>query len=158
MRKKRNYFASHASLTGQGASKQEANADLERQIDWALEHRSPYVEVRFGQLIVIAADASGWHSALVRQDDLATHGFKPCWTMCGQGEFEPILRSARLNAAQSAWSRDAMDAEIVEQAGLDKSGQGELQSWIGFQRKYAEAKSIGKTDGEAFDIANGRAA
>lgn len=158
MRRRRNYFATHASLTGQGSSKSEANADLERQIDWALVHRDPYVESRFQSVIVVAASASGWHCTLMRPDQISVHGTKACWMMAGQCDFAPLLRSARINAAQCAWSFECDDDAHAALAGLDENGARELLSWCVFQRQYAAAKQAGKSDAEAFDIAQGRKA
>lgn len=158
MRKSRKtYWARHASLEVEGANKSEANEKLERMIDWALEHHAPFIESRYGYVLIGAATATGWQSTLLTPDDIAAHGKrKDCVSFQGQIERDLVIRSLRMHAAQNAWMPECDDARHVAASGLSEIDQCDLLSWIGFQRKYANAKAAGRTDAEAFDIANGR--
>jgi hypothetical protein len=152
MRKPKMVTVERGVLTGQGATKTEAKANLEGQIDWAIAEDKLHVERRFDWLIVIARDNQGWTSKMV--DMTAPHGTE-FGSSCGQGPalFGKVLMESRLHAGQNAWRHEKNDAEHIAATGLDAQKERELASWIRFQRAYKAEKDNGATDAEAFERA-----
>ena len=148
-RQKRHFTASHKSLSAEGVTKAEASAKLEAQIDWALESRPMHVEKRWGWLIIISATALGYESSLLDVSALEHGKQRSATELHGQVDFNGVLQSKRLHAAQNAWTLDRDTWVFVEQSGLDPHHANELRSWIAWQRRYAEARKNGATDGEA---------
>jgi hypothetical protein len=154
MRKPKIHHVNRGSLTGEGATRTLAKADLERQTDWACRNRTPHIETRFGHLIIVAAIASGIETRVLRPDEIATHGkLYNCSCFSGQSDMDREIRSARLHAAHLAWTPETMDVAHVEASGLDAEGKRELGRWITFQRDYTRHIANGKTPGEAHELA-----
>lgn len=153
MRKPKTHQISRGMLTGEGPTKAAAKADLERQIDAALASRSVTLEPRFGRVIVIIPTPRGWESTLVYADD---HGRQfHCHTSQGHCDHAKVLQSARLNAAQAAWSHETDDEAHIACAGLTIAYTAELRGWITWQRSYRRAIEQDKTDQQAHAIACG---
>lgn len=150
MRKAKIHYVTRGLLTGQGATKTEAKADLESWIDLACQHGAPHVESRFGLIIVVAASSVGWHHMVIDPAELTHGAVKHCSATYAKGtEFAKVEQYARMHAAQWAWSPDVDDAAFIAKAGLDSHGAGELGSWCAFQRAYAEFRAQGMSDSEA---------
>ena len=146
---------SRGLLYAEGATKAEAKAKLESMIDWALNTPQPVIEQLNGRLIVIVAEPCGYSVNVFDPAELQHGQRRDSWWTSGQGEYTDALASARLHAAQMAWSHSVSDdAVFVEASGLAERA-GELRSWITFQRSYAEAKANGATDADAHAIACG---
>lgn len=125
------------ALFGEGATKAEARAALDRQIDWACDHRAATIECRFGLLIIVAADSAGWVHTIVDPAELE-HG-KQKHSSChhGQAEIANVLDSARAHAAQWAWSPSVDDdSAFIAMAGLRPDRASQMRAWIAFQRNY----------------------
>jgi hypothetical protein len=67
------------------------------------------------------------------------------------------VQAARSHVAQAAWNPYCKDDQFIGQTGLDERRSRDLADWIVWQRRYQSLKSAGKSDQEAFDLANGRA-
>jgi hypothetical protein len=155
MRKPKTYYATRGALTGEGKSKTEAKADLERQIDWACNHAASVAEWRFGLLLIVSASPNGWQHQIIDPTEMQ-HG-KQVHATClhGQIAYTDALLAARSHAAQNAWNADvADDAAFVEQASLNANKASELARWIKFQRGYIAAKAQGYNNAQAFNVAN----
>ena len=154
MRKKRHFTATHASLCAEGATKAEASANLEKQIDWALEYRPLHVESRFGLVIVIAANVNGYESSVFDPKELAHGNLHHNRTLYGRVDnIKGLVQETRGHAAQWMWDRAGDDEAHIAKAGLDVEHASALRRWIKWQRAYAAAKSTGATDNEAHNQA-----
>ena len=143
-------------LTGQGASKTDARADLDRQVDWACAVASPVIECWHGLIVVVAATPGGYSTAVFNPADLAHGKQRACTSIMPQGEYTDALESARSHAAQWAWRvSETDDTGFVARSGLSKCKAIELADWIQWQRRYATAKANGATDCEAHATASG---
>lgn len=152
MRKAKTYFATRGDLTAEGATKAEAKANLDAMINWACQYRHPLVENRFGLLIVISHSSHGWQSIVI---DPASRQHGGRWeSFCGQGmgDYGDVLASARMHAAQNAWTPAADDEQHIALAGI-AAKEGELRRWIAFQRRYLAAKAQGRSDNDSWNIA-----
>jgi hypothetical protein len=155
--KNRIHYARRGTLTTFAGTKAKANADLDILIDWALQNNAPHIESRFGHVFIIAATCNGWEAYTVWPNDLEHHGYQHrSKTFYGQCDIGPIIQEGRLNAAQNSWSSDCNDDHHIAAADLDKEYEQTLSRWIAFQRNYTNLKSQGKSDAEAFILANGR--
>jgi hypothetical protein len=147
------------NLGGQGVNKTAAKADLEAQIDWLLQQTGAAVEVRFGHVIIVAANsaAAAHEYTIIWPDDLYHHGKTKHATVCvGNIDRAEAIQAARSHVAQAAWNPYCNDDQFIGQTGLEDCRSRDLADWIGWQRRYQTFKSAGKTDQEAFDLANGR--
>jgi len=159
VRQKKKVTVTRGCLTGEGATKTLAKADLEQQINKAVAFNNPHIECWLGHVIVVTPTARGWETFTIHPDQINSDAQASCCTFVGwEEDRNKIIDRARLNVAMSAWDQSVVDDEYVEMARLTAEGKSELASWIKFQRRYQAAKIAGKTDAEAFDIANGRVA
>jgi hypothetical protein len=159
MRKRKTYFAQRGDITTNNfPTRKEAKAALEPMIDYACRFRSSHIECRFGSLIIIVPNATGFDSYLIPNPGDLAHGQRvTSHSQCFAPDIESVVQSARLNAAMCAWQiGSTSDSKLGADAGLTDEKIGELNRWIRFQREYAAAISAGKTKTEAFDIATGR--
>ncbi len=153
-RKPKTVRVSRGCLSGQGATKTEARADLDKQIDAALQFHSPIIECWHGYTVFVAATPTGWTTYVFRPDELE-HGARriPC-SHSFRKESDTVI-SARMHAAQCAWTLGCNDdAAFADRSGLGDKAR-ELTSWMAWQRRYAEAVARGAADAEARDIAGG---
>jgi len=158
MRKQKTIRVTRGNLTGTGATKTLAKADLDSQIDWTLRQSGPTIESRFGLMIVVAPSLNGW---LIRVFDPAAcvHGeVVHCSTFEGPSEYADVMDRARAHAAQIAWHPAVNDAEHAQASGCSPARQNDTMRWAQFQRDYTRLKAEGKTDGQAHAIACGYAA
>src|SRR6266851_8338416 len=91
------------NLTGHGRNKTAAKADLEVQIDWLLEQNGAAVEVRFGHVIIVAANpaAAAHEYTIIWPDDLYHHGKAKQATVCvGEIDRAQAIQAARSHVAQ----------------------------------------------------------
>lgn len=147
--------ARKGSLYAEGATVREAKAALQKKIDWACENHAPRIEQRFGYLIVIAASANGYESSVFHPDAIEHgdfYGFSR--TMYGQISLNEVLQSARLDAAQRAWTLATCDESHVIGSGLDSWHADDLRRWIRWQRHYDAARNY---DGLSVEDARKRA-
>lgn len=153
--RKKVFRAERGYLAAEGATKADAKAKLDTMIDWALRAAMPTVESRHGLLVMVAATAHGYCTTVIDPAKLSHGMVGGGWCQNPQGDFGEALQSARMHAAQCAWTHGCNDdAAFVAESGLgDKAS--ELASWITFQRRYAEAKAKGATDADAHAIACG---
>jgi hypothetical protein len=152
-------YAHRGNLTGHGLNKTAAKADLEAQIDWLLEQTGAAVEVRFGHVIIVAANpaAAAHEYTIIWPDDLYHHGKTKAATVCvGNIDRAEAIQAARSHVAQAAWNPYCKDDQFIGQTGLDDRRSRDLADWIAWQPRYQTFKSAGKTDQEAFDLASGR--
>lgn len=159
MARKKTHCVRRGRLMGEGDTKTEAKADLERQIDWALQVDGPIVEMRFGWVLIIAATPNGWETKVFNPAD--TPQGKPTGFSTYHGtspSYADIQQSVRMHAAQNAWQHGVNDEDHIAAAGLNETRAAELRRWIGFQRRYFAERCAGKSDAEAFNIAIGLAA
>lgn len=145
-------------LYAEAATKTEAKADLEKQIDWALTQSGPTIECRFGLLLFISAAPSGWQYSIVAQNFLP-HGQQYHSSCClGHCSYVDALQAARGHAAQNAWHSEIEDDEAhITAARLLDDKSRDLRHWIKWQRSYGRLIAAGHTKNEAFELA-GRAA
>lgn len=156
MRKRKEFHVSRGCLTGTGATKSEAKANMERQIDWACRHAAPQIEMWHGYMVLVAASPDGWNTYVFRPDELQHGDCRRSCTMHGQVEYTDALDSARLHAAMNGWTLECDDdAAFILRSGLTERRRDELSRWICFQRRYAVAKAAGASDGDAHAIACG---
>lgn len=141
-------------LTAEAPTVREAKHELERLTDLALSRGGPTIENRFGWIIVIAAEPSGWTSTMFKPEDLA-HGAQRWMTTSHRPEADrmDVLAATRLHAAQAAWTPETNDAEHEAAAGLSKTGADDFRRWAAFQRRYSAEKASGATDAEAWNRA-----
>jgi hypothetical protein len=151
--------AHRGNLSGHGPNKTAAKADLEAQVDWLLEQHGATVEVRFGHVIIVAANpaAAAHEYTIVWPDDLYHHGKTKAATVCvGNSNRAEAIQAARSHVAQAVWNPYCNDNQFLGHTGLDDRRSHDLADWIGWQRRYQTFKSAGKTDQEAFNLASGR--
>lgn len=158
MRKPKTVTLTRGWVSAEGATKAEAKANLEKQVDLACSCAALHVEKRFECLIVIAGSAAGYNVKIVHPHDMVngsqhgsscTYGFQP---------FEEVLESARNWAAQNSWSTSVIDDEyFIAQSGLKPNAgkQGDLRRWIEWQRRYNDLIADGRTAAEAHQMASG---
>jgi hypothetical protein len=150
MTTKRSYV-SRGNITCDGATKQEAKANLERMIDRACSLHGPYIEARFGKVFVMSESPTGWEAITTFTPD---HGARATPSMFCMGQsFEALRQSLRVHLAQNAWTSDVDMDEHIAAADLDTEHAGELRRWIEFQFAYREAKGLGLNDAEAHEWA-----
>ena len=148
--------AIRGDLVAIGATKREAKANLEDLISWACENHALRIEFRFGFILIIAATANGYESALIdpktiKPDENYGYG---CRTTYGQIEVHDVLQSLRNHAAQNAWTLETDDAAHILASGLDQRHCIDLQRWIDWQRHYARLRSEGMNDNDAYNAAH----
>lgn len=145
-------------MYAEAATKTEAKADLERQIDWALTQSGPTIECRFGWLLFISCTPNGYQYSLVSPEGIP-HGQQLHSSCClGQCSYVDALQAARGHAAQNAWHSDIQDDEsFIAAARLSDDKARDLRHWIKWQRSYGRLIAAGHTKNEAFELA-GRAA
>jgi hypothetical protein len=141
-------------LSGEGATKSAAKADLDAKIGWILANPGVTMECRYGLLIVIAAQPGGYQSSLVVPADMQHGRQKQCCTFHGERDYRDVLQSSRYHAAQVAWSPESDDSDLVAQSGLDAGKARDLQDWIAWQRRYLAAVAAGMTPNEAHHAAS----
>jgi hypothetical protein len=110
------------NLTGHGLNNTAANADLETQIDWLLKQNGAAVEVRFGHLIIVAANpaAAAHEYTIIWPDDLYHHGKTKAAMVClGNIERAEAIQ-ARSHVAQAAWNPYCKDDQFIGQLGLPR--------------------------------------
>ena len=142
---------------GEGKTVAEAKANLEKQIDWACNASALHVERRYDSIIVLAATPLGWTVQMVRPDEMANGSSHHSSSAYGMDKtFEHVLASARLWAAQNAWSKDIDNDDwfVDEQSGLKGQYASDLRGWIKWQRSYNEWIALGKTPVEAHQLAS----
>lgn len=149
--------ATRGLLIATAPTVREAKAKLESLTDAALNRGGPFIESRFGRIIIIAADPNGWTSTHINPADLA-HG-RQAWPSLWNAEkpLAEIIQSQRIAAAQAAWTHATNDEEHIALADLDKGHAESLRRWTAFQRRYAVEKAGGATDAEAWNRAMGEA-
>jgi hypothetical protein len=156
MRKTKTVRLTRGWLTGEGKTKTEAKADLEKQIDWACSAATLHVEKRYDRIIVIAATPNGWSVMLVEPGEMmqgSRHGSSCSY---GHDAFEDVLASARNWAAQIAWTLDCdNDDNFADESGLLGGKWNDLRRWMKWQRSYAALIKDGKTPAEAHQLACG---
>jgi hypothetical protein len=159
MRRPKIHRVTRGCLTGEGATKALAKADLEKQIQWVLTEYGITTEVRFGHVLILSAQPGGFQSVVLTPDDLAQHGLsKPCTCFHGMRERPSQLQGLRLHLAQSAWSLDCDDGDHMLRAGLDSEHRRMLVDWMNWQRRYARNIASGMTPNEAHHAASGLSA
>jgi hypothetical protein len=125
-------------LTGQGATKTEAKADLDRHIDRILEPRQyVHVESRFNCIIIVTPTPCGYESRVLTPQQIAQHSKQhTSCTLCWSDSIIDVVMGARLHAAQLAWK--AGDGEDhIQAAGLDHRRADSLRNWIVYQHDCA---------------------
>ena len=151
MRKPKTVSVQRGRLYATGATKAEAKANLEKQIDWACENSTHHVEKRFGLILIVTAQVWGFTIQVI---DPATvqHGWVFSGTyQYGQVDYHDALTSARNWAAQNAWDKEIEDdEEHVRLSGLGDSQAEDLRNWIGFQRAYLKLQDEYKSSNECF--------
>lgn len=158
MRRPKIYRVTRGCLTGEGATKQLAKADLEKQIQWVLTEHGTTTEVRFGHVLIISAQPGGFQSEFLMPDDLAKHGLsKACTSFHGMRELSSVLQGCRLHLAQAAWSLDCDDGDHMLRSGLNPEHARMLADWMNWQRRYAKNIAAGMTQNEAHHAASGLA-
>jgi hypothetical protein len=157
MKRRKIVTAVRGVLTGRGETKTAAKADLDAQIDWALRSHEPFVESRYGHLIVIAATPAGWQSMVLDRARIAEHGTAHTATcLTGTQETrEAVIESSRIHAAQLAWTHAADDDAHVAASGASAPGQADLRRWIDFQRSYKKHLDAGDSPARAHALACG---
>jgi hypothetical protein len=165
MRKTKTIAVTRGHLVGSGKTKTEAKADLEKQIDWACKADLTHVEMRYGLIVMVVSTPHGW-TQKVFDPRTVVEGREIAGT-CEIGrdrDYTGVLASARLWAAQNAWTIGQIDdEEFIARAGLPENGSGfntaaDLRRWIKWQRNYAALIAEGKTPNEAHHLASGLAA
>jgi hypothetical protein len=127
-------------LRATGATKSEANAKLEKQIDWALDTGgASIVETRFGLILVLAGTPSGFWWQVIDPSNLV-HG-KQIYGTCfvGQIAYSDALDQMRAAAFQRAWTVFFRDDEALELAQVLPRTRADLQSWCKWQREQIKA-------------------
>jgi hypothetical protein len=142
MRKPKTAFVRRGNLYGEGATKREAKAAIERQLDRAAELPSPTVETRFGLVLVLVADPTGWQSTIVDPTESKHGDQRQCWSCFGPVDKEHALSGLRLHAAQRTWTPDVDDSVHIAAAGLNDRHESEFRYWIKFQRDYIAGRSM----------------
>jgi len=156
MRRPKVYRVTRGCLTGEGATKQLAKADLEKQIQWVLTEYGTTMECRFGHVLVISGQPGGWQTTIITPDEIAHHGAsKSHSAFHGMRPRQGVLLGQRLHIAQSAWSLDCDDGDHLLKAGLDPEHAGMLASWMNWQRSYAKNIAAGMKPNEAHHAASG---
>jgi hypothetical protein len=156
MKQQRLHLEKRGSLTGQGNTKTQAKADLERQIEWAIAWNPSQIEVRHGRLIVVLATSDGYGYRIVEKDDLD----KPdrvlmLTTFFGQTDFSSVMQQARAALAQMAWTHEADDEQHIEASGLDDQHADQVRSWMAWQRRYQASIVLGLSPDDAWKSASG---
>ena len=148
MRRHKTHTVTRGQLTGEGKTKSEARADLERQIDRALSPYGLWMETRHGCVLIVASTLSGFETKVLFPQDIVVHGMRH-WSGCHMSglDIRDAVMSVRMHAAQSIWTADHDDAQLIADSGLDNTR--ELESWIRFQRSYIAHKANGMTDAQA---------
>lgn len=154
MRRHKTHVVTRGHLRGEGKTKAEAKADLERQIDFALSHvNGMWIETRFGCVLIAVPTLTGFETKVLFPDNMLDHG-KRHWSGChmsGEVDLKTVVMGLRLHAAQCAWTVDYDDSRLIADSGLEKTG--ELESWIAFQRSYIAHKANGASDRDAHAMA-----
>lgn len=130
-------------LRATGATKSEAQAKLDKQIDWALDTGGAnMVESRFGLVLILAGTPNGFWWQIIEPTELK-HGkqmFGTCFV--GQIAYSDALDQMRAAAFQRAWSVFAEDEIMIEMAQVLPRSQAELRSWCKWQREQVALKAV----------------
>lgn len=154
-RKPKTFHATRASLTAQGATRQEAKANLEKAIDWALDDHRPFIEFRFGCALFASAGPNGWQSSVTFPEDQKHGSARGATCFYGQVDRASVVAAIRQHAASATWTPDCDDADYASKSGLDDAGQRELIRGFAWQRRAQAALADGATINEAHSIACG---
>lgn len=152
MRRTTNHIFVRGNAAGQGRTKAEAKADLEKKVDWALA-QDTFLEFRFGCVLTATPNPNGWGSAVVFPER-QTHGNTVTATcFYGPEERATVIASLRRHACDSTWTPDKDDAAHAAASGLDEPAQRDLIHGFKWQRAYRDAKDRGLSDGDAHAFA-----
>ena len=153
-RKPRTHYATRGVLSAPGATAAEAKANLASMIDWALAGHRPFVEYRFGCVLVAAPVPTGWQTTVVFPDG-QKHGSSPYTAWEGQIDREKVITSLRMHACTATWTHETADYAHAAASGLDEAGQREAVRYFTWQRDYRAARQAGQSDEQARQTASG---
>jgi hypothetical protein len=128
MAKSSKKVAKRGWLYAEGETMAEAKKNLEAMIDWSCENGATQIESRYGLLIIVSCNASGFWHTIVNPADMA-HG-KAFHSSCHYGQISYIeaLNFARSHACQYAWHYGInSDAEHIAAAQVTPDKARELQ-------------------------------
>lgn len=145
-RKKNDYRETRGNLEGRGKTSVEAKIDLNSQIDWAVSYHPTYIETLLGHLIVISPNAHGYQVTVASIEKSKVYRNL---VHCAHAPLNQLVRRARVDVCQRAWTETKIDELYIESTELDDEGKEQLRSWIRFQRLYAEHIEHGATPAEA---------
>jgi len=151
MRRQKEHTVTRGQLTGRGINKTAAKTDLDHAIDWALESEKLHVEAVCKYVIVISRGLQGWSVVTVAPQDIATGGVKQCSQFIDATHtFDYVLQRARMNAAQSGWSRDEDEFAIADALKFRDELRREWLTWCTWQRCYQILKAAEVADNTAW--------
>lgn len=146
MRSKRTYEINRyeGHISGRGATKADARADLQRQIDHLCTNAAhgPHIEIRRGVALILAATATGFEYRMIDAEKLASRDADNYAGLCcfTAPDFDAALDIARSAHAQRAWTPDVEnDAAFIAEFRLTAARRIELARLFGHYRDHPAA-------------------